>query len=300
MLTYNIYCFNWIHNYIHPIRSVIGGNFGGNPTKLDFSSPSSLSAKAATKPSSSRQLVGHGAVDATSSSVSPIVKGTSSLSFDAAMIKKAATAASTGNPSSLLFTRTPVLMNNIIVGVITLVQGYNQNSPINKQFWGFKPNVIKQILKLFCNNSEFKIILPFVEPMEFTKILSRHHSREQTDVLVRTRNGVEYPYEALTFVINSSRSVASAPDLYNILTKKVSAILMHTEFRKIYQQMCEASAELVGLGKAVKTNPNFWNAFKRVDIVDDLGTLDKIMPDEDIVKLVSAAISNDVPNTWPP
>lgn len=273
---------------------------------MDFSSPNSLSAKAATAPNapmvaeSSRKLAGGKMVGASSSGVSPIVKGTNSLTFNAAQIKKAADAASQGIPSVLLFTRSPVIYNNVIVGVVTLVQGYNKNSTINKQFWGFKPNVLKQIAVLFSELSEFKIIQPFVESMGQSKILLRHHSRDQESVLSRNRNGTDYPYEAMTFVINASGSVASAPDLYNILTKKFSAILMHKEFRQTYQQMCMASEDLKGLGKTISTNQGFWNAFNRVDVVDDVGYLDKIMPDEDIVKLVSSAIGNDVPNTWPP
>lgn len=276
--------------------------------KLDFSTPPGHAAK-----TSIGQVVGLPS-NAHPTGVSPIVKAatslsfssvqmkkepTTSLSFSADQIKKAASAASQGGPTSLIFTRTPVLNPDIICGAIALVPAYNKNAITNKQFWGFKAYILKQIFNLFTGHSEFAIIQPFVEKMEQSTIISRQHSRDQDDVLSRSKNGTDYPFEALTFVIDATGSVTSAVDLFNILAKKISSILMHKDFRLCYQQMCEASAELGGLGKTIKSNQNFWNTFKRVVIVEDVAPLDKFLPDEFIIKLVASGIGNDVPNTWP-
>ena len=264
------------------------GNIGPTQSAASSSLQSSSSGSTGLSPGIERVLAVKGAV-----------KGGLKISPD--QIKNAARAAGQGGQSSLLFLRTPVVCDSIIVGVICLVPNYNKNSAMNKQHWGFKPGLIKQILLLLSSiNADFKVVEPLFSTMEPAHILAHQYSLNQEDLLARKLNSgeVSYPYECLTFSIDSSGKVVSANDLFKMMTSKLKSGFMHQEFRTLYQQICD-SGDLQGFGNVIRKKDAFWNTFRRVTIVDEPNYLNKILPDEEIIKLVSSAIGMDNPNEWP-
>lgn len=279
-----------------------------------FQSPSSASAESSTiipgSAASTPSATAGGSNSSAAIAKSPYAKSTSlspvvhkALQISSDQIKKAAVAASTTSQTSLVFVRTPPLQDgNLIVGFVTMVEKYNKSSTVNKQHWGFKPGVIKQIMLIFSTNlPQFHGMEEIFQETVPAGILSTQFSRDQGARLVRRppNSDQTYPYHCLTFVINAIGKVVSAETLFDMFVSKMEGGYKLSDFRSVYQQICD-SGDLSSFGEVVRKKEDFWAAFKNVSTVVETNYLNKLLPDEDIVQLLNEHFNGADPFDWPP
>lgn len=196
--------------------------------------------------------------------------------------------------------RTAVVGENKIFGVFYVVESHNPNSSDNKMFWLFKGPIIKQIAKLMAGCvPSLTFLQSYADGLEPVHVLSTKFSRDQgiDDLLHRIVGSNKYPYEALGFCIDGAGKVTGADELFEVFANAVHFMVKQNNFRSLYQQIVDAQNN--NFGNSIRKKDQHWSKFRRVTTVKEVSHLNQVLPDEDIIRLVSAELEIEDPRLWP-
>ena len=222
----------------------------------------------------------------------------SKFQFSPEMMKKATETASVPANPRALFVVTPPLQNGtIIIGVMLLFEKFSEASSSNKQFWGAKASVLYSIFSTFAEHVPgFADLTDLVSTMEPTQVLQNRYGSDQDNRVHRKGQSAKYYESAIGFVVNAKGKVQDASVLLESHVNKIDQIFRDSNFKLLYKSIIEGTQP--NFANAVNNDPNFYKVFSKFAGLVDESPLNKILPDEDIIKLVASFSGELDPQLW--
>lgn len=222
------------------------------------------------------------------------------IKFSPEAIKKATEAAAVPSNPTAVFSVTPPLDGGaVIIGVMFLFEKYAPSSSSNKQFWGAKAAVLMAIFQAFSEVVPgFAGLADLHSTMQSVEILSNQYSTNQEQKVHRkgSTNGQKYYETAVGFVIDTRGKLPKASDLLQTYSKMIPEVFRREEIKGLYQQIIEST--MANFAAIVGNDQNFYKIFSSFSSSIDENPLNKRLPDDDIIKLVSKVTGESNPHAW--